>query len=184
MLFGIGIYNVLNTCCPTTWNITPLHCSKIPFKKSENVVFTLTDYNKSRESDESLFKILKESYKRIYFWIQGDGDFEYVKSFQNLTDSLVFISPKLAKYDQVLDSNECDYIGTRLHAGIRAIQKGKRTLILSVDNRATEISRDVNLNVKPRNDINGVDEFISGNYITDIKIPLDSISVWKKQFLN
>jgi hypothetical protein len=182
-LGSIGISNVINTCCPTTWKLTPVHCARIPLSKSDNVILTLTDYNTSRSSDALLLAELADSYKGIYCWIQGIGDLEYIRSFKEFGKRITLIPPKLGKYDECLKSMDCDYIGTRLHAGIRAIQQGKRALVLAVDNRASEIAKDINLNVKLRSDALSISEFISGKYKTDIVIPIDEIKRWKAQFL-
>lgn len=181
-LSRIGITNVVNTCCPTTWRLTADHCSKIPLSRSDCVMVTLTDYNRSRDVDLALLKILNEFYKEIYYWIQGAGDLEYIKSFAEYRDRIKIVPPKLKKYDGILKSNDCDYIGTRLHAGIRAIQHHKRALILSVDNRASEISNDVRLNVVSRFDLDGIRNFICQETETKLIIPFDEIFRWKAQF--
>lgn len=183
MLIGMGVCAVVNTCCPTTWKLTASHCSLIPAKKAKNVTVTLTDYNKSRATDELLLDVLLDSYENIYYWIQGAGDLAYIESFHKHKGRITLIPPRLNKYDELLESEDCDYVGTRLHAGIRAIQKKKRALILAVDNRAAEISKDVNLNVKQRDDISGICGFISDHYETKLKIPFDEINLWKAQFV-
>lgn len=183
MLKDIGVAAVVNTCCPTTWGLTESHCSTISTKKANNVIVTLTDYNKSRVMDEGLLAILSDSYENIYYWIQGAGDLNYIQSFHKYMGRITLIPPKLKKYDEFLDFEDCDYVGTRLHAGIRAIQKNKRVLILAVDNRAAEIAKDIGLNVKPRDDISSIQNFISGYYQTKLRIPFDEINLWKRQFL-
>ena len=181
-LSNIGVTQVVNTSCPTTWNLTPDHCSRIEEKKGKNVVLTLTDYNKSREADSRLLELLLDSYERIYYWVQGIGDLDYINSFEKISREIIIIPPKLSKYDHVLDTMDCDYIGTRLHAGIRAIQRQRRAMILAVDNRATEISRDIGLNVRERNDYSGIKKFINESYVTNLNIPFEDISRWKEQF--
>lgn len=182
-LEDIGIRSVVNTCCPTTWKLTANHCAQIPATKAESVVVTLTDYNRRSESDERLLASLIACYKCVFYWVQGAGDYAYIQSFDEFKGRLRLIAPKLKKYDEILSSTDCDYIGTRLHAGIRAIQKGKRALILAVDNRAEEIARDINLNVKPRSDIAGVVEFLSGEHETKLQVPFGEINRWKAQFV-
>ena len=52
------------------------------------------------------------------------------------------MSPTLEAFDNLLESEiDLDYIGTRLHAGIRAIQKKRRSIIIGVDNRALEMQK-------------------------------------------
>ena len=50
-------------------------------------------------------------------------------------------------------NTEFDYVGTRLHAGILALNYRKRTLIIAVDNRAAEMKTDINLPVIARGDL-------------------------------
>jgi polysaccharide pyruvyl transferase WcaK-like protein len=181
-LIDLGIPSVANTSCPTTWNLTPEHCALIPKHKAPYVVTTLTDYYKSREHDGRLLATLLDLYEGVYCWIQGAGDLDYIQSFDAYRDRITLIPPKLAKYDHILDTVNCDYIGTRLHAGIRAIQRKRRTLILAVDNRATEISRDTGLNVLPRNEVSRLEAFVQGPYVTSLNIPFSAIARWKAQF--
>ncbi|MBZ5202039.1 polysaccharide pyruvyl transferase family protein [Planomicrobium chinense] len=181
-LESIGINNVYNTGCPTMWELTENHCLSIPIHKAKNVVFTLTDYSRNPEKDKELINILKKSYDKVYFWIQGSDDYEYLNS---LDDSVIFVDPTLKSYDELLDSNEdLDYIGTRLHAGIRAMQKKKRSLIIGIDNRAIEKQKDFNLNVLDRNDISNLPNIIDGKIYTKINLNKKEINLWRNQFLD
>ena len=181
-LESMGISNVLNTCCPTTWGLTPEHCAGIPTTKVEAVVVTLTDYNQQAEADYKLLCKLMGYYKKIYYWVQGVGDKNYIESFKLPRDRVEIIDPNLRSYDEILGKEACDYIGLRLHAGIRAIQYKKRALILAVDNRATEISRDIGLNVVERSDMSGIEKFIQEPFSTKLNIPFEAIEMWKSQF--
>lgn len=181
MLESIGISNVINTGCATMWKFTPEYCSTIPRSKSKNVIFTITDYNKDPENDNKMLDILIKNYENVYFWIQGEGDFEYVKQLRGFK-KIKIIGNTLSDYDKFLENNDCDYIGTRLHGGIRALQKGKRTMIIAIDNRAREKKKDFNLPCIERNNIDELINFIKNDYVTDIKIPIDNIKKWKDQF--
>lgn len=179
-LASIGIKNVLNTGCPTMWQLTKEHCMEIPQKKAKSVVFTLTDYDKNPEKDKQLIEILKSNYEKVYFWIQGSNDFEYVKT---LCNEIEFLEPQLVAFDNLLESDkDIEYVGTRLHAGIRALQKKRRSIIIGIDNRAIEKQKDFNINVINREDINQLDNYINGNIITDINLDLKVINDWKNQF--
>ena len=182
-LLKIGIKNVLNTSCPSTWNLTESHCNKILKTKSDAVVFTLTDYSHDIKSDTNFINILKDNYERIFFWPQGWNDLDYIKSLKIRNSEIIkIIPPYLKSFDNLLKNNEIDYIGTRLHAGIRAIQMQRRALILSVDNRATEISNDICMNVVPRDAEDRIELFITSEHKTAIKIPQKNIDAWKAQF--
>lgn len=182
-LLKIGIKNVLNTSCPSTWNLTESHCNKILKTKSDAVVFTLTDYSHDIKSDTNFINILKDNYERIFFWPQGWNDLDYIKSLKIRNSEIIkIIPPYLKSFDNLLKNNEIDYIGTRLHAGIRAIQMQRRALILSVDNRAKEISNDICMNVVPRDAEDRIELFITSEHKTAIKIPQKNIDAWKAQF--
>lgn len=182
-LKSIGISNVLNTACPTMWTLTEEHCNLIPSKKADAVVFTLTDYSVNRELDQALIDILIKNYETVYFWVQGSGDYEYLNSLDKV-EYIKIIAPNLTSYDEILTSNqELDYVGTRLHAGIRALQKKRRSLIVAIDNRAIEKSKDVNLQILNREDIKvKLELLINSEFHTEIKIPLENIKLWKEQF--
>jgi len=182
MLESIGIKNVLNTSCPTTWSLTEIHCADILSSKSEHVVTTLTDYSPSLNEDKKMLEILFDSYKSVSIWLQGHKDMlKFGPLFQSFPD-LQFIPPKLSLYDKFLHEHQCDYVGTRLHGGIRALQKKRRSLIISVDNRAKEISKDINLNVCARGDIEAISRFVNSSVEVNINLPAENIRLWKKQF--
>ena len=182
-LIKIGITNVLNTSCPSTWNLTENHCDEILKAKSAAVVFTLTDYSHNSVFDKKFVNLLKENYERVFFWPQGWNDIDYLKSLDiKRTEKIKIIPPYLKSFDALLENHSIDYIGTRLHAGIRAIQKQRRALILSIDNRASEISQDIGINVVPRDAIEEIEFFITNEYKTSIRIPKKNIDAWKAQF--
>ncbi|GCL41812.1 polysaccharide pyruvyl transferase family protein [Anabaena sp. FACHB-1250] len=178
-LESIGFKNVVNTACPTMWSLTEEHCADIPRRKTDSVLVTFTEYNQNKEFDFKLIEILKENYKNIYFWIQQPKDYDHMYSIYG--DNAIYINPSLQALDEVLNL-DIDYIGTRLHAGVRALQRKKRSLILAVDNRAIEISKDTNLPVVPRNDWEGIKNWIDSANATHIQLPWDNINQWKKQF--
>ena len=181
-LQDIGIENVVNTGCPSMWGLTPEYCENIPWTKGDSVVFTLTDYKQSYEHDRNFIKQLRESYDKLYFWVQGSKDIEYVERL-GCTEMLDrIIPPRLSLFDQALEQKNIDYIGTRLHAGIRALQKGRRTLILAVDNRAAEIKKDFNLNVIERSNLDGITDHINANLPTELILNSSGICLWKEQF--
>ena len=178
----IGISNVLNTGCPTMWNLTKEFCQTIPKTKSESVVTTITDYDKDEKNDLLMLNILKNNYKNVYIWIQGQYDYDYLKTIINL-DDFILIPPSLEMLDRILINNDVDYVGTRLHAGIRSLNMKKRSLVISIDNRARDIGEDTNLPVLERKKIEyDLENWINSEYITQINIPEKNIELWKKQF--
>jgi polysaccharide pyruvyl transferase WcaK-like protein len=148
-LKSMGIKNVLNTGCPTMWNLTPEHCAAIPKSKAKNVMCTLTDYCRDEQNDKAMLDILLANYETVYLWLQGSEDLAYIRQL-GYEDKLVLVESTLKDYDAVLAQDDLDYVGTRLHAGIRALSKGHRSLIISIDNRAACISADTGLPIVKR----------------------------------
>lgn len=180
-LRNIGIKNVINTSCPTMWRLTPEHCKSIPKVKSKEVVTALTHYNKDLEKDKLMLNILHENYSKIYLWLQQPQDYEYFLSLQ-MPFKVEFIKPLLSEYDALLGSHQIDFVGSRLHGGIRALNFKKRALIIGIDNRATEINRDTNLPMILRSNIENIDKWINGEQKVEIYLPVENILKWKKQF--
>ena len=180
-LQGIGICNVVNTSCPTLWGISEKHCKSIPVNKADSVVTTLNMFRRDYEMDRRLLHFLCDSYKKVYVWVEEYEENRYLQEICDL-DRINVLAPSVAGFDNIL-TEDIDYIGIRLHPGIRAIQKGVRTLIIGIDNRAIEISKDVNLNVCTReNMMERLRDFCCHSYITNIKLPMDNIIRWKMQF--
>jgi len=184
-LKAIGFKNVVNTGCPTLWTLNNKHCSLIPIRKADNVLFTLTDYNKDYKKDLELIKILKNSYDKIYFWPQGLNDYEYLSTIlKSSKNNVVYVSPNIEELDKLLSSEiKLDYVGTRLHAGIRAMQYKRRTIIIGIDNRAVELARDFNLPVIKREEIKRLSDRINSIFKTIVSLPVENIEKWRNQFI-
>ena len=70
------------------------------------------------DNDAKMLEILKNNYTEVYIWIQGQYDYEYLESIVDLREFKI-IPSSLAELDKVLKKDNVEYIGTRLHAGIR-----------------------------------------------------------------
>lgn len=76
-----------------------------------------------------------------------------------------------------------DYVGTRLHAGIHAMNYRIRSIIIAIDNRAIEMARDFQLPIIDRVNIEtDLRKMIQSDFMTKVKIPVDNINLWKAQF--
>lgn len=182
MLNNAGIHNVVNTGCPTTWNLTSEFCSGIPEKKARDVITTVTDYRRDLVQDNLMLEILGRCYEHVYLWLQGNADFEYLRDLK-IPRNLSMIPASLDAYEEHLTSGEVDYVGTRLHAGIFALNHRVRSVIIAVDNRATEISRDTALPIIRRDDIGEkLEERVVSDLRTDIHINQNNINLFKSQF--
>ena len=118
----------------------------------------------------------------MYFWAQGDNDIQYLSGFEN-AEGTVIIPPSIKKYKDLLSEDDLDYVGTRLHGGIYAIRHRKRSIIVSIDERAREIGRDTGLNCLEREEIGDkLEKMINSRFETEIRMPYDKIEEWKSQF--
>jgi polysaccharide pyruvyl transferase WcaK-like protein len=178
---SMGFKKIINTSCPTMWKLTNDHTQDIPHSKAKDVVTTLTDYDKNPVADQQMINILSKKYRKVYLWLQGVNDFNYA-SLMHLPENVELINPILEDYDNILASDDIEYVGTRLHAGIRALQKKKRTIIVAVDHRALEKKKDFNLTVLDRNDVHLLEGMIDDTFKTEINLPLENIKAWKNQF--
>lgn len=140
-----GIDNVINTNCLTLWDIEE-ECTGVPSEKCDTVLFTVTGVYKDIEHDKIMISILKENYKRIIFWPQGVGDYQYYRDFL-YDEKIEILDESLDAVTGFLRNTKTDYVGSRLHGGIYSLHFNKRIIVIAVDNRAVEIGNDTNLPV-------------------------------------
>lgn len=180
MLESLG-YRALNTGCPTLWGFTDDFCRNIPTTKSHKVLFTLTGYQRDIDNDKLMIEILRNNYETLYFWPQTPTDLDYLRGLGKLDVKVV--PPNLHSYDKILN-NDIDYVGNRLHGGIRALQRGCRSLIVAIDYRATNMSKKYGLPIIERENIGlKLDHFINSSYETKLTgLDFEIIEKWKKQF--
>lgn len=178
----LGYRNVVNTCCPTVWRL-PSTADQIPTTKGAEVVFTLTDYNRDPKSDSALIDALRAAYDTVYFWPQGRQDLDYAQTLD--LRSVELVDRSLAAYDALLTGpRDIDFIGTRLHGGIRALQHHRRALILAVDNRATEIAKDTGIPTVKRTDIDAIRYWIDADTGFTCYVDQVAIDAWTGQFVD
>ncbi|MGD0267956.1 MAG: polysaccharide pyruvyl transferase family protein [Candidatus Sulfotelmatobacter sp.] len=176
LLDQIGVASV-STSCPTMWMLTPEHCAAVPFVKAKNVLFTLTAYRCDPTADRAMIDILRKHYETLHFFPQMHGDYAY---FQDLNiPGVRVIGPNLRSYDEFLANEDVDYVGSRLHGGIRALQFKKRTLVIGIDHRSAEIANDTGLPVLRRTEMKELEVWVNGNVPTRINLPTDNITNWK-----
>lgn len=179
MLISIGVKNVINTSCATMWSLK----TKLTWTKADNVVFTLTDYNPDHVKDKLLIETLIGLYESVYFWPQGTGDLEYFESLA-INEDVIICKPRLDSFNTILDKGNIHYVGTRLHAGIRALQKEVYSVIISIDNRAREKSKDFNIPVVERKKVEDLIVFMQKKKDINLLIPKDEIKEWRLKNAN
>lgn len=179
-LESLGFTNVLNTGCPTLWELPGDVNERTPRAKARNVVTTLNTYMKDRDADTALLNLLQVKYEQVFAWVQTYADQDYLKS---LFPSIKLIAPNLPAYDGLLTGDpDLDYVGNRLHAGIRALQKGRRAIIIEIDNRAREMGRDFNLPTVAREDFVSLESMIAAPRPMRISLPKADIARWLDQW--
>lgn len=179
-LASIGIKSI-NTGCPTLWRITDNVVDRIPKEKGRNAILTLTDYNRDKKRDIQILETCLKNYEKVYLFPQGTGDISYITELGYL--NRVYVTPPhISAYNSILESGDTDYIGTRLHAGIRALQKSVRTFIIGIDNRAKEMAHDFKLPVLDEKNIEDLEDLINTPYNLRLEIPFERIEAWKQQF--
>lgn len=176
-------FKVMNTGCPTLWGLTPELCQDIPNKKANKVLFTLTYYERDEVNDKLMIDILSKNYDELYFWPQCIKDYEYLKTL-NVDHKIIVVPANIDSYDCILQNEEIDYVGNRLHGGIFALQHKRRTIILSIDYRAEKMSRDYSFCCIKRDEVGTLlEEKVTSQWSTIISgIDFNKIAEWKNQF--
>ena len=181
-LSELGITNTINTGCPTLWSLTKEHCKEIPAEKANNVVTTITDYSQDLEKDQMMLNVLSKNYDSVYLWLQGYEDDLYAKLL-SLPINCTVISGGLSEYDKLLGSEkDIEFVGTRLHGGIRALQHKKRTTFIAIDNRTIEMGDNFGLNYLRRTESDELEEYLLKPHKCNIVIPEKEIEEFKSQF--
>lgn len=176
----IHIPKVLNTACPTMWPLAGMDTTAIRVNPGKHVLCMLTDYYKEPEVDRKILELLGQRYDKVYFWPQGREDYEYVRELQFGGEIL---AGNLGALDELLrEEEDLDYVGTRLHGGVRCLRAGKRCLTLEVDNRAREVGLDTGLPTLERTDLEGIESWTRGSEPVRLRLPQEAIQAWKDQF--
>ena len=89
-----------------------------------------------------------------------------------------------ASFKEYIKNEEFVYIGTRLHAGIKCIDAGRKSIIISIDHRSAEIANDTFIPVVKRGEYTIISNWIEKKEVFNkpIQIPLEDIEKWKTQF--
>lgn len=177
-LAGIGIAASVNTGCPTLWRLSPEAVARIPPQRGRAVVTTVNTYMPDRALDQAMVDALRTRYERVYGWVQTAEDHAYLAS---LAPDATLLAPGLAAFDALLAARaDVDYVGNRLHGGIRALQHGRRTLIVEIDNRAAEMGRDFGLPTVPRTDPARLAARLDTSVPIALRRPDAAIAAWKQ----
>jgi hypothetical protein len=176
----VRLVRPVNTGCPTMWSFVDQHRVSRRTTRADVVVTMLTDYDRDPVADLAMLKLLNENYSKVAFWPQGRDDLDYARKLG--FDGIV-IERSLPALDRFLaDHPQVDYVGTRLHGGIRCMKANARCLILTIDNRSRSISNDTGLPTAARGDHLFLKNWINGSAAPQLTIPEHSIRAWRQQF--
>lgn len=184
-LNSIGITNVVNTSCPSLWPLTPEKQSLVPTRKGKAVITTVTDYNPDTTRDKEMLEVLKKNYEYVVIWLQGKLDWDLLLKNIVEKNNFYFLPPSLDTFCEAFSFADVEYIGTRLHAGIKALNEEARSLIVSIDGRARNIARTTNLPIIERSDENFaalLQRRIEEDRAPGITLPENEIQLFLEQF--
>ncbi len=177
----------INTGCPTLWKLTPEHCEKIPTKKAPNCVMSVSGYSPQtdRMRDLKMLEILRRNYKTVWAWIQTTDDESYLASLEKQAGIEPFARIySLSRFRDVLQNGDVDYVGTRLHGGVFAMQHFCRSLVISIDHRAEGFHRSNHLPILRRTEVEDqLESVIHSEFATEISIDSEAIAAFKSQFV-
>jgi len=183
VLENLGL-QAINTGCPTLWSLSSEFCEMIPRKKSDSVVLSVSGYTdqSNKELDQIMIDIIKNNYSKVYAWIQTVMDKNYLDSLLN-TDNIEYIY-SLEKYSDILNQGNTDYVGTRLHGGVFALQHRCRTIVIAIDQRAIGFHESNNLPIIVRENImSDLEKKINTEWSTNIKLNQSAINKFILQFV-
>jgi hypothetical protein len=155
----------------------------------DSCVFAITDYLTNSPLDNKLIEQLSYYYKKLYFFPQGAEDTQYLQQLPAYTQykENISILPRdinLLKIFLTENNRNINYIGTRLHLGIYCLQNNIPSLIIAIDNRATEMGADIRLPIIKRENIMDIKKWIENNVSNNfIHLPVHNIERWKNQFI-
>lgn len=177
-LRSIGIRNTVVTGCPTTWELTDARVRQLPSKIGSAAIVVLNGKKDPPGFGQALFSAALALYERVFFWPQMVPDMRYLA---DLPAGVTPVSPTLRGYDEVLAATPgVDYLGSRLHAGIRALQHGRRSLIFELDNRATEMGKTLKLPTYPTStSVSELSDLVQNDIDFRISVPTDAVNAWR-----
>ncbi len=177
--------NVINTACTSMWGLNNTNSNlQVEPKKC---LFTLTDYKQDKINDCQLISFLLSRFSKLTFFPQGSNDMGYISSleiYKSNKSAIELLPHSYASFKEYIKNEEFVYIGTRLHAGIKCIDAGRKSIIISIDHRSAEIANDTFIPVVKRGEYTIISNWIEKKEVFNkpIQIPLEDIEKWKTQF--
>ena len=155
-----------------------------PSAKASKAVLSLSGYNNQKDPslDKKMADCVFRNYDKVFAWIQTIHDKTYIDEICG-RDTVEYIY-SLEKFSDVLKEGDIDYIGTRLHGGVFALQHACRSIIISIDQRAEGFHKSNNIPIVRREEIDEkLEETINAEWKTDIRVDRESIDRFLSQFM-
>ena len=151
--------------------------------KADNCIISVSGYKPQTapENDAKMIEIVRKNYRDVRVWIQTTEDEYYLDRLPGGSDLKRIYS--LKRYRQALQEGNVDYVGTRLHGGVFAMQNFCRSLIISIDHRAEGFHKTNNLPILRREEIpDRLESLINSEFATEIILNSEAIAEFKSQF--
>jgi hypothetical protein len=171
-------FDVINTGCPTMWSL-PAHFRATDSGPDAPIVATITDYNRDLARDRQLLTALTELSTEVCAVAMAPEDHGYLAELA-VPNVRVPAGLGVPALQEELRPG-VRYVGTRLHGGIRAMQRGVPAVIIGIDNRAREIAADTGLCVLDPADlsIDRIAAALARASDLPLRINRDGITQWK-----
>lgn len=133
-------FSAVMTGCPTTWNLSHPRQLDVGVHTSPTAILTVTNYSRDFKRDNRWIAIVQRYFDSVLFQPMAAEDNDYLVDGLGIERARI-LPLSLDSLGEAVTQPDKVYIGTRLHAGVRALQLGCPTLILAIDNRATEMAK-------------------------------------------
>lgn len=172
----------INTGCPSLWPLDSEKCQRIPKGKAKNAIISVSGYGNQTNlvADQRLVEIVEKNYDKVYIWGQTTEDIAYFNRLRHTKDAQAVYS--LRQFGDICTNGNVDYIGTRLHGAVFAMQHDVRAINIIIDHRAREFNRINNINAVFRENIDELEDYINHDIVTNIRLNEEGIRNWLGQF--
>lgn len=135
----------INTGCPTMWNLpNTLSCAD----DIETIVVSVTDYRINFDRDAKWLIPVLQMNKRLALFVQGPEDLAYFTNLLAYFERRYSVAKpafdaiySLTCLQEFLSGNSVVHVGTRLHLSAYFWNNSRKSLLVSIDNRASSISK-------------------------------------------
>ena len=166
--------------CPTLWTQAGREIGSP--ERPGTVCLALTAHRPNRLKDRELLGQLRRVYHRFCFWPQQPRDLDYFRALMGPEEAkaVEVLPPNLEALDEFLRTTDADYVGTRVHGGIRAIAHGRWSVLLGIDHRAEEVGGSVGIPVLPREAVGELGNLLARHEPYRIELPAEALQRFRE----